>query len=33
MTSTTETPQPFTGSPGLEPLRAKQGRIIGLGIV
>jgi len=33
MTSTTDTPQPFTGSPGLEPLRAKRGWIIALGIV
>jgi uncharacterized membrane protein HdeD (DUF308 family) len=33
MTSTTDTSQPFTGSPGLEPLRAKRGWIIALGIV
>jgi uncharacterized membrane protein HdeD (DUF308 family) len=33
MTSTTDTPQPFTGSPSLEPLRAKRGWIIALGIV
>ena len=33
MTSTTETQQPFTTSPGLEPLRAKRGWIIALGIV
>jgi hypothetical protein len=33
MTSTTETPQPFATSPGLEPLRAKRGWIIALGIV
>jgi uncharacterized membrane protein HdeD (DUF308 family) len=33
MTSATESPQPFTGSPGLAPLRAKRGWIIALGIV
>jgi uncharacterized membrane protein HdeD (DUF308 family) len=33
MTSTTGTPQPFTGFPGLEPLRAKRGWIIALGVV
>jgi hypothetical protein len=33
MTSTTDTSQPFTGSPGLEPLRAKRGWIIALGTV
>jgi len=33
MTSTTETPQPVTTSPGLEPLRAKRGWVIALGIV
>jgi uncharacterized membrane protein HdeD (DUF308 family) len=33
MTSTTETPQPFTTSPGLEPLRAKRGWVIALGVV
>ena len=33
MTSTTETPQPFASSPGLEPLRAKRGWIIALGVI
>ena len=33
MTSTTETPQPFTASLGLEPLRAKRGWVIALGVV
>jgi uncharacterized membrane protein HdeD (DUF308 family) len=33
MTSMTEAPQPFGPSPGLEPLRAKRGWIIALGIV
>ncbi|HYP37900.1 MAG TPA: DUF308 domain-containing protein, partial [Stellaceae bacterium] len=33
MTSTTQTPQPFDAASGLEPLRAKRGWIIGLGIV
>lgn len=33
MTSTTETPQPFASSSGLEPLRAKRGWIIALGII
>jgi uncharacterized membrane protein HdeD (DUF308 family) len=33
MTSTTETPQPLTTSPGLEPLRAKRGWVIALGVV
>ena len=33
MTSTTQTPQPFDAASGLEPLRAKWGWIIGLGIV
>ena len=33
MTSTTQTPQPFDAASGLEPLRAKRGWIIALGIV
>jgi uncharacterized membrane protein HdeD (DUF308 family) len=33
MTSTTETPQPFASSTGLEPLRAKRGWIIALGVI
>jgi len=33
MTSTAETPQPVATSPGLEPLRAKRGWVIALGIV
>jgi len=33
MTSTSETPQPFASSPGLEPLRAKRGWIIALGVI
>jgi uncharacterized membrane protein HdeD (DUF308 family) len=33
MTSTTGAPQPFASSPGLEPLRAKRGWIISLGMV
>jgi uncharacterized membrane protein HdeD (DUF308 family) len=33
MTSTTGTPQPYSSSPGLEPLRAKRGWIIALGVV
>ena len=33
MTSTTKTPQPFASSPGLEPLRAKRGWIIALGVI
>jgi len=33
MTSTTETPQPFASSRGLEPLRAKRGWIIALGVI
>jgi uncharacterized membrane protein HdeD (DUF308 family) len=33
MTSTTGTPQPFALSPGLEPLRAKRGWIIALGVI
>ena len=33
MTSTAETPQPVATSPGLEPLRAKRGWVIALGVV
>jgi len=33
MTSMAETPQPLAPSPGLEPLRAKRGWIIALGVV
>ena len=33
MTSTTQGPQPVVSSPGLEPLRAKRGWIIALGVV
>ena len=33
MTSTTETPQPVATSPSLEPLRAKRGWVIALGVV
>ena len=33
MTSTTKTPQPFASSRGLEPLRAKRGWIIALGVI
>ena len=33
MTSATQAPPPFTTSPGLEPLRAKRGWIVALGIV
>jgi len=33
MTSTTDTPRTFPSSPGLEPLRAKRGWIIALGII
>ena len=33
MTGTTETPQPLASSSGLEPLRAKRGWIVALGII
>ena len=33
MTSTTEGPQPFASTPSLEPLRAKRGWVIALGII